>query len=34
MVSQGQRDFQGLPGSDSGAENVSLSERIKGKIRF
>jgi hypothetical protein len=33
MVSQGQRDFQGLPESDSGAENnVSLSHNIKGKI--
>ncbi len=34
MVSQGRKDFQGLPGSDSGAENtVSLSEN-KGKILF
>ena len=31
MVSQGRRDFEGLPGSDSGAENtISLSEN-KGK---
>ena len=31
MVSQGRRDFQGLPGSDSGAENtISLSQN-KGK---
>ena len=34
MVSQGRKDFQGLPGSDSGAENtVSLTEN-KGKILF